>query len=286
MAVEAAYEHDTLKIGDGASATLNYIVTDEGTSQSAMTALKAVVGETYTFENLTLYLKNITVEPVHIQADGNGGFDGVWEAKAEYGIFDGGSNDDSDAGGGGDPQTGDTTFSFDTGGGTTHITHGLSTQGSYLAPGLNTTPDWGGAINATDDGIEGVDITVPQYRFSETHYLTQGERDSYVGAWYASTGTVNDTTWGGFAPGTLMLLGVSGSKRGYGDWEVTFNFAAIPNETGLSVGDITGISKDGWDYLWVYYSDAVSSSGATLTKKPIAAYVSRVYMRTSFALGI
>lgn len=48
----------------------------------------------------------------------------------------------------------------------------------------------------------------------------------------------------------------SGSQWGTEDWVVTFSFAASPNAVELTVGDITGIDKKGWEYLWVRYQDA------------------------------
>jgi hypothetical protein len=76
-------------------------------------------------------------------------------------------------------------------------------------------------------------------------------------------------------------------RRGGGDWEITFRFAASPNQTGLSVGSITGINKKGWEYLWVRYADAEDTGSGAIIKKPIAAYVERVYDDANFgALGI
>ena len=65
-------------------------------------------------------------------------------------------------------EEGESSYSFNTGGETQHITHSKSTVGSY-APADETAPDYDGAIGATKDNVEGVDITVPVYRFSETH---------------------------------------------------------------------------------------------------------------------
>jgi len=80
-------------------------------------------------------------------------------------------------------------------------------------------------------------------------------------------------------------LGASGSKRGDDEWEITFRFAASPNVTGLTVGDITGVDKKGWEYLWVRYSDAEDQK--VLVKQPTAVYVEKVYESGSFAgLGI
>ena len=81
----------------------------------------------------------------------------VWAASVQYGLLK-------------PRETGDSTYQFDTGGGTQHITHSIKTVGKYAAPG-KTAPDFKGAIGVTLDNVEGVDITVPVYHFSETHYL-------------------------------------------------------------------------------------------------------------------
>ena len=71
------------------------------------------------------------------------------------------------------------------------------------------------------------------------------------------------------------------------DWEITFRFAASPNASGISVGDISGISKKGWEYLWVRYADQEDTGSHAIVKRPVAAYVERVYDEGSFAgLGI
>src|SRR5690606_18604713 len=107
----------------------------------------------------------------------------------------------------------------------------------------------------------------------------------------ALTGSVNNTPFKSFAAGEVLFLGASGSTRENEDgdtvWEITFSFAASPNVTGLTVGDITGIEKRGWDYLWVRYADAVDGEAHVLVKKPVAVYVEQVYPFGNFgALGI
>jgi hypothetical protein len=80
----------------------------------------------------------------------------------------------------------------------------------------------------------------------------------------------------------VLFQGASGSQRGQEDWEITFSFAASPNATDLTVGDITGIEKKGWEYLWVRYADAEDEE--TLIKQPVAAYVEQVDEYGNFAL--
>jgi len=67
-------------------------------------------------------------------------------------------------------------------------------------------------------------------------------------------------------------------------WEITHRFSASPNKTGLTIGDITGIEKKGWEYLWVRYADAEDTAAKTLVKKPAAVYVEKVYEEGDFSV--
>jgi len=68
---------------------------------------------------------------------------------------------------------------------------------------------------------------------------------------------------------------------------LTFRFACSPNATGLVVGDITGIDKLGWDYLWVRYATYEDSSGRSLVQRPASVHVDRVLVPSDYsALGI
>ena len=179
-------------------------------------------------------------------------------------------------------------FSFDTGGGSQHITQSIETRGKY---GPEASAELGGAIGFDGENIAGVDITVPVYNFSETHYLPASVvTGGYRGALFRATGTVNSGGFRGFAAGEVLFLGASGSRRGTGyddDWEITFKFAAQPNRNDIRVGDIGPISKQGWDYLWVQYAPEVDDGKKILIKKPVAAYVEKVYQASGFAgLGI
>ena len=182
------------------------------------------------------------------------------------------------------PETGESSFSFDTGGGTQHVTQSLQTINRY-APSGKTAPDFKGAIGVNGDNVEGVDITVPVYSFSETHYLAaELVTTAYKNTLFTLTGRVNVAAFRGFAAGEVLFLGASGAKRGEEDWEITFRFAASPNANYLVVGDITGISKKGWEYLWVRYQDVEDTAAKTIVKRPLAAYVERVYRDGDFSL--
>ena len=49
-----------------------------------------------------------------------------------------------------------------------------------------------------------------------------------------------------------------------GNWETSYRCASSPNVTELTVGDIMGINKLGWEYRWVRYAgDAATCRGRT-----------------------
>lgn len=195
----------------------------------------------------------------------------LWEGTVRYGRLK-------------PPETGDSTYQFDTGGGTQHITQSLQTVGRYAPPG-KTAPNYQGAIGVAGENVEGVDITVPVFNFSETHYLpTEMVTGAYKAVVFYLTGRVNAAPFRGFAAGEVLFLGASGSKRGEEDWEITFKFAASPNMSGIVIGDITGINKKGWEYLWVRYEDGEDAAAGALVKKPAAVYVEKVYQEGDFSL--
>jgi hypothetical protein len=108
---------------------------------------------------------------------------------------------------------------------------------------------------------------------------------AYKAILFYLTGKVNNAAWKGFQPGEVLFLGASGSNRGDGYWEITFRFSASPNMTNLQVGSITIADKPGWAYVWFRYQDTADAN--QLIKRPVAAYVERVYDEGDFTqIGI
>jgi hypothetical protein len=251
------YDSREITVGpENPSVELRYMVTGTEDDAQVMATVEATIPAIY---------GGLVFQDYHISHQGGG----VWEVSVRYGKRE-------------PKQTGQSSFSFDTGGGTTHITQSLGTVAAYAAPG-RTAPNFRGAIGVNNDSVEGTDITIPVYNFKETHYLPAGwVTPAYKATLFYLTGKVNGGPFKGFAPGEVLFLGASGSQRGFEDWEITFNFAASPNVTGLTVGQITGIVKKGWEYLWVRYEDAVDAD--TLVKQPVAAYVEQVYPYGDFSL--
>ena len=176
--------------------------------------------------------------------------------------------------------------SFDTTGGTQHITQAYS----ETRFGTNA-PDQKKAIGVDSNGVNGVDIVVPQLQWQETYdvpnvYVTS----EWIRGVSGVTGTTNNASFRGFEAGEVLFLGCSGSQewddeKGRGPWSLSFRFVASKNVTGETVGDITGVDKKGHEYLWVRYEESESQN--VLIKKPKAVYVNKVYREGNFSsLGI
>ena len=264
IAVMEKFESRQSSMGDSPQVELAYIVSGTDDDIAAKTSLLAATHIWYD----GLIRQSLQIDPLG---------PGMWDGKVRYGRLEK------------QPPTGEHTFSFDTGGGTQHITQGVETIGAYAAEG--DAPDFGGAIGVTHDSVEGVDITIPVYQFSETHYLPASVvTNAYKGTLFYTTGKVNNAYFRGCQAGECLFLGASGSRRQQGenpndgDWEITFKFAASPNVVNLQIGDITVASKKGWEYLWVRYEDSEDDAANVLVKKPTAAYVEKVYEDGDFSV--
>lgn len=193
---------------------------------------------------------------------------------------------------GAEPQTPDPmkrTRSFDTTGGTMHIT-----QAEYETPYPGGAPFQYNAIGVDDNGVNGVDIVVPQLQWQETYDVPAAYvSNTYIRTLATVTGTTNNATFRGLAAGEVLFMGCSGSQewdsqKGNGPWSLTYRFVASPNAgsgesvPAITIGSISGIRKKGHEYLWVRYESDVNSN--SLIKKPKAVYVNRVYRESNFGL--
>jgi hypothetical protein len=187
--------------------------------------------------------------------------------------------------------------SFDTTGGTQHITQAESEVG--YPSGFGGANYQFMAIGVDANGVNGVDVVVPQLQWQEQYDVPNAYVTSdYIKSLASLTGTVNNAAFRGFAIGEVLFIGCSGSQewddqKGRGPWNLSYRFIASPNAgagqtlPARSIGDITGIEKKGHEYLWVKYEESVSGAGNALLKKPKAVYVNKVYREGNFSsLGI
>lgn len=115
------------------SVDLLYVV--DGTEDDA--AVRALVEAT-----IPAIYAGLVFQNYHIAHQGSG----LWEVSVRYGKKE-------------PKEPGESSLSFDTGGGTTHITQSLQTIVSYAPPGEDP-PDFKGAIGVNNDSVEGTDITI------------------------------------------------------------------------------------------------------------------------------
>jgi hypothetical protein len=180
-------------------------------------------------------------------------------------------------------QEGESSYQFETAGGSIHITRALD-ETVFVASG--TPPSFEDLIGVNGDEVAGADIVAPVFSFSETHVLPAASVTAgYKLALFAATGTTNNATWKGFAAGEVLFLGASGTSRGDLAWQINYRFLAAKNQSGLSIGAITGISKKGHEYLWVKFDNGISQD--RWVKKIDAVIVNKVYQDHDFAnIGI
>ena len=189
------------------------------------------------------------------------------------------------------------TRQFDTSGGTAHITQAQS-ETAYALTGATATARKS-AINVNGDRVDGVDIVEPALSWTETYDVPSAYVTSaYIKTAASLTGTVNSAAFRTFAAGEVLFVGLSGSQesdtqKGNGPWSLSYKFVASPNAgasgtiPAITVGDITGIEKNGHDYMWVNYQQEANSTTSQLYAKPIEVYVNKVYRDGDFsALGI
>jgi len=251
------------------AAALNYVIKE---TASETTALSLLVSSTPPVWGM-LVRNNWSVEPV-----GDPTLTLTWLGTVTYGT----PNDSNVA-------TGESVFSFDTTGGTQHITQSLATSDSDSV--ATDTPDFKQSINVSTNGenqtVNGVDKVVPVYSFTEMHVVADEDvTTAFKRAIFDTTGKVNTDVFKGTDPGECLFLGASGRKRNEDEWEITYNFAASPNKAAVIINGMT-VAKKGWEYLWVSYAETDDTTAKKIVKTPVAVYVEEVYEKTAFsALGL
>jgi hypothetical protein len=195
------------------------------------------------------------------------------------------------------PPEGQPEYAGDANGGTHRVLRGISTTNRYpnavTQPALVEAPDQHGFIGVTKDGIEGVDLIIPGFNWTETHYLSKAVATwTYLRTVSEMRGTVNDAAFRGFDAGEVLVADFSWLLRGSGDIQVTFTFTRIPNTTNFTVDFITGIDKKGHDYLWTAWQDRVEMGDVQgepspveigVVREPRGVYVEKVYEEADFS---
>lgn len=174
------------------------------------------------------------------------------------------------------------TWDFDTSGGTFNIKASRQHMGSYVAAG-EVAKDHKGAIGRQLDGsVDGVDIIIPSLKLNVAYTHPLGVVTiAYARFIRSLTGKVNSTPIFGFAPGEVLFLGGRGSDGTETEASVGYSFAVEENLQNKLIGGITVASKQGHDYAWVEFKNAVDGNQPVTIPRQID--VCRVYERADLA---
>ncbi len=254
-----------------------YVVFDTDDWQEADSLVAATAPEEIVYGDLVLERNELTVSPT------NAG--DVWECTVSYKLPNPAGDDQKNP-----PQNGTMRVSIDTSGGTQKIYQSIETLRFYKGDwdGTPPDPDFKGAIGVTKDSIEGTDIVVPTFKYQITAYIDAADvTDAYINSFFLLTGKTNDADFKGFKKGEALLVGARLQTNGEKQAQAQFDFACSPNRTDLKIGDITGIKKGGWEYLWVYYEPDPNDEQKKIIKRARYVMIEKVYNSGDFsALGL
>jgi hypothetical protein len=222
-------------------------------------------------DNTTLIReRTFGLRPIYV----NGTGDGAWEASVRYIKPDRQRQEP--------PEIGSVRITGSTKGGSKHAVISLETVGAYGTGAA--VGDNGKLIGVSRDAVEGVDVPDPALRFQAVKVFDPDDLPSLstlkslTGSVNDGSFTVTDTVTGlsiTLAAGECRFEGCDfGGSRVDGGVEISYEFSGSDNMTDLEVGDITGIAKGGWQYLWCKFRREVVADD--MTQKPIKAYVERV----------
>ena len=248
------------------SATLHYVLTGTNTESTARVLAAGYSSALYG----ALYRTSIALKEVGAM---------VWDVTVTYGPLQKK-----------EPEAGDSSWSFDTTGGTMRITQTLEHIADFQA-GADGAIDNHGAIGVNENGdVEGVDVIDHAFKWKENHkLLLAGFGWAYTEILEALTPSINDAPFRGKPAGTVIFEGATGGQSVKDPLllEVTYNFRYSLAVVGQMAGDIANIDKDGHEYLWIQYETTDDAVGKTLAKQPRQANVERVYEPGDFSeLGI
>lgn len=187
------------------------------------------------------------------------------------------------------PEIDELDYTYNTTGGTSHVTHSLATLGRAGA----SLRDFDGGIGWNGNGFDGVDVITPHEEFTISvnwpkTFFTQAYRLALASA----TGSINSLPWQGFAAGCVLFKGVQASPKSFkytapdGStvkdyyWRATYYFEANPASTIVFNG--TTLVKRGFDYVWRLVEKTESTNG-DLEAEVVQVNVEQVYPEFIFA---
>jgi len=180
-------------------------------------------------------------------------------------------------------ETGSYDFSFDTSGATVKIKAAKQHMASYPDLGPSLANMFKSSIGVTREGeIEGADIIIPALKLTCNFRHPEGVVNlNFVKILGNATGSVNLNPFLVWAGGEMLFAGASGGDGSEKEAELSYQFIIIPNESSLTLGEITGIVKKGHHYAWIEFQDSFAAGFPT--KEPSRVHIERVYDEIDFS---
>lgn len=208
----------TARYSENKFAELRYIIRNVESEQEAQTELRKILPDTYLDQEI-IPLQEIVIDTEHFEQGDKS--KNIFRATVRYSIF----RPDADH-----------IVAFDTTGGTQKVTQSYLTVAAYPAG----SPNLQGAINFDGERVNGVDIGVAAYEFTEQHFKDASEcSQTYRNTLALMTYTMNNAPFRGFAAGEVLYKGCTGQQvviDGVKKWQLNFKFAVSPNRMGFYVG--------------------------------------------------
>lgn len=146
-----------------------------------------------------------------------------------------------------------------------------------------------GTINIKVGGIhprgeqgdyEGVSVRRPIGSYVISYYPSaERATQTYLDSIKDMVGSVNSTTFQGYAPGEVLLLSAQGSGFNETNFDLQFTFEVRRNKTAQTITDLNGniITYDvkGHEYAWVDYEEIVEAE--IVTQNPRQVIVEELY---------
>ena len=184
------------------------------------------------------------------------------------------------------PDVDELDYSYNTTGGTSHLSYSLATLGRA---GANLR-DFGGGIGWSFDGV---DVMTPRFEFSiSVNWPRSFFTQAYRIALHNASCTINAAPWHGFAAGCVLFKGVQANpksfKRTLPDgstvkdyyWRASYQFEAAPATSITFAG--TTLVKRGFDYLWKL-SEKIEGANGNLETQVVQVNVEQVYPELDFS---
>ncbi len=201
---------------------------------------------------------------------------GLWDIEAYYGSVP-------------KNESGDVSFTFDTSGGTAHITQAKEHIASHTAAGV-LADTHNGAIGVTDTGVDGTDVVIAQFSWTENWTLPISYASFSAAVLFKNlTGKVNASAFRGFGAGQVRFDGATGgaSTKEKGEATLSYKFVQSDDSSDAMPAFKSGITKLGWYYLWAEYEKQEGATDKVIIRPPVRVHVDRVYDAADFSsLGI